>query len=404
MVNTEPFRPLKGIRVIEFGDGIASFAGRILADSGADVLKVEPPSGAASRRLGPFAGDDPHPEGSLQFWQYNASKNSMVADLQTPEGVEMARGFCEIADIVLDGLPKGALENIGLGTATLRTANTKLIYCTITPFGQLGPWADYKSCDLIQLAAGGVLSVCGYDPGDGPAHPVAPTGGQAMHLAGLSASMAILAALIDVQDSGEGQCIDVSAHDSIAVSLEMGVPFWLYHQREVIRHTARHAMPGPTPRWQHQCADGKYFLALPLYIDDARFAALVQWFESEGMAEDLIDEKYRLMSGRAPAMDHIIDVIGRFCAAHDSTTMFNESQARHLPWAPVNSPDEILADPHFSTHRGTFARVRSGSSLADARFAKMPFLVGHDDTIGFPPRLDDQGEWAKIRSEATENL
>ena len=401
MVNPENFRPLQGVRVIEFGDGLGSYAGRLLADSGAEVIKVEPPQGAASRSAGPFVGGAADPEQSLQFWHANASKQSIALDLHDPQDVATARALVASADVVLDGLAPGALQALGLGQAALRAAHSKLIVCAITPFGQDGPWANYTSSDLVQLAAGGLLSVCGYDGGDGPDTPVAPTGGQAAHIAGMTAMMAILAALIEVQASGEGQFIDVSAQASIAVSLEMGVPFWAYQQREVIRHTARHAMPAESPRWQHRCADGKYFLALPLYIDDARFAALVEWFDAEGLAEDLTDPSYQLMSGRAHRMGHIIEVIGRFCAKHDAATMFRESQARRLPWAPVNSPDEILADPHFSEARHTFADVADPATGQQYRFAKLPYLIGHADTTTMPPRLDQHG--ARLRGELQQN-
>jgi len=395
MVTATGFRPLRGVRVIEFDLGIAQFAGRILADAGAEVIKIEVAAGNTPRNFGPFLDNRQGKDRSLNFWYYNTSKQSVVLDLSSPEGLDAARELAAGATVIIDGMEVGQLDALGLRYEDLKVVNPRLVYCAVTAFGQDGPWRDYATSDLVQLAAGGLLSVCGYDEPDGPPYPVAPTGGQSRHIVGMTAAMAVIAALIARSDADEGQFIDVSAHDSIAVSLEMGVPFWFYQQREVVRHTARHAMPGPTPRWQHRCADGKYLLALPLYIDDTRFAALVDWFGSEGMAEDLTDEKYQTAGNRAGAMDHIIDVIGRFCAAHDSATMFHGSQARRLPWAPVNAPDEILADPHFTAHRHTFVEVRDSVSGEPHLFAQLPFLVGQGDAISRPPKLGEHTDLVK---------
>ncbi|WP_193312764.1 CoA transferase [Georgenia subflava] len=376
---------LDGLTVLELDSGgLAEFAGKLLADSGADVIKIEPPTGASSRRVGPFLGQDGDRESGLQFEHYNTSKRSVVLDLESEADRAALKALAAQADIVLDGLGAGVADRLGIGWQALQASNPGLIYCSITPFGVDGPWSGYAASDLTQLALGGVMASCGYDdlPDD---DPIAPIGGHAKHLVGMMATMATLAAAFEKGVSGNGQFIDVSAHESIATSTEMAVPFWIYQQRDVERHTARHAMPADTPRWQHLCADGKYLLALPLYIDDARFAALVEWFDAEGMAEDLGDEKYRHSDTRENEMFHVVDVIGRFCAQHDSDYMFREAQARRLPWAPVNSPDELLRDEHFTQQRDTFVEV--GSSRGTHRYAKPPFLVGNPAQLRPAPTL-----------------
>lgn len=377
--NTTPM--LNGITVLELDNSLAEFAGKLLADAGANVIKIEPPSGAPSRNVGPFNDGM-----SLHFGHYNTSKRSVVLDLTTDADVATLKRLAADSTVILDGLGPGVADRLGVGYRELQTVNPKLIYCSVTPFGLDGPWRALAATDLTQLALGGVMASCGYDDADEDT-PMAPTGGHSRHVVGMMAAMATLAAVVQQGAIGTGQFIDVSAHEALAVSTEMAVPFWAYQQRDVERHTARHAMPAQTPRWQHRCADGKYFLALPLYIDNDRFTALVDWFAAEGMEEDLADAKFRSRAAREEAMFHIVDVIGRFCARHDSDYMFREAQARRLPWAPVNSPDELLDDAHFSQARDSFVEVES--SVGTVKQAQLPYLIGHGQQLRAAPGLGE---------------
>jgi crotonobetainyl-CoA:carnitine CoA-transferase CaiB-like acyl-CoA transferase len=390
---------LTGITVLEFDNGLSEFAGKILADSGARVIRVEPPAGAPSRSVGPYVDDIPGLNSSLQFAFYNTSKESLIADMSQPTDIAMLKSLTLSADVVLDGMGAGKLEAAGLGYEQLRALNPGLVYCAVTPFGTSGPWSGFEHSDLTQLALGGVMEACGYDDPEQP--PVAPPGGQARHVAGMMAAIAIMAALFQRNATGEGQRVEISAHEAIAVSTEMAVPFWLYQGREVRRHTARHAMPHATPRWQHACADGKQFLALPLYLDDSRFKAMLEWFDSEGMAEDLKDDRYGTAAGREREMLHVVDVIGRFCARHDSDYMFRESQARGLPWAPVNAPDELRSDPHFSDARKAFAEIAAHDCWGGTRdYPQLPFLIGlNSATPATPPTFGEHSEEIRGRHE-----
>jgi crotonobetainyl-CoA:carnitine CoA-transferase CaiB-like acyl-CoA transferase len=337
---------LQGIRVLELDNGMTQYAGKMLADMGADVIKVEPLSGAPARRIGPFYHDDPDINQSLHFWHYNTSKRSITIDLSKSDGQDIFRRLAHKSDIILDGLGPQLMESYQLDYANLSTQIPSLIYCQVTPFGSDGPWASLKNSDLVHLALGGPMGACGYDDIlDAP--PIAPTGGQSAHITSTMAAVSILSALHYRELTGEGQFLDVAVHDAIAVSTEMHIPFWEHQHINVKRNTGRHAMPHHTPPWVHHCRDGKYLLALPLYMTDDRFSALVEWFDSRGMAEDLKDEKYRREEDRSPKMHHVTEVIGRFCAKHDSNYMFHEGQKRKLAWGPVNSPDELYSVPHL---------------------------------------------------------
>ena len=155
---------LAGLRVIELADERAEYAGLLLAGLGADVVKIEPPEGNATRRIGPFLDDRPSPERSLFFWNYNRSKKSVMLDLQELAAREHLLRLLGGADVLLD-VSCGALnEALGLDRALLAARFPQLVTARMTPFGDDGPWRDFKSSDLIHLALGGVMMNCGYDP------------------------------------------------------------------------------------------------------------------------------------------------------------------------------------------------------------------------------------------------
>src|SRR3954469_16400438 len=152
---------LAGLRVIEIADERAEYAGRLLAGLGAEGIKMEPPEGNATRRIGPFLDDQPGLERSLFFWNYNRNKKSIVLDLQSSEGRERMLRLLDGADILLDA-SCGALNTaLGLDRAALNTRFPQLVTARMTPFGDDGPWADFKGSDLIHLALGGVMMNCG---------------------------------------------------------------------------------------------------------------------------------------------------------------------------------------------------------------------------------------------------
>ena len=179
--------PLTGIRVIELADEQAEYCGLTLAGLGADVIKVEPPGGSPTRRIGPFYQDREDPERSLFFWQYNRGKRSIVLDLRQPDDRDRLRALVATADVLLESTPRGELDGYGLGASALMQQWPALIVARVSPFGDEGPWADFKGSDLVHLALGGVMMNCGYDPAPGGTYdlpPIAPQMWHAYHIAG----------------------------------------------------------------------------------------------------------------------------------------------------------------------------------------------------------------------------
>lgn len=348
---------LSGVRVLEVDNGLAQYAGKILADMGADVIKIEPPEGVPARQIPPFYHDQPGLNQSLHFWHYNTSKRSVVIDIFGEEGREAFEKLAGTADVILDGMGFNVMASCGLGYNDLRKKFPRLNYCYVTAFGSDGPWAAYQSSDIVNQALGGTMSLCGYGNEGLRTPPIAPAGGQAANLVSVIAVSGIVSALIHTQKSNEGQLIDVAAHDAINASTEFAAPYWEFQRVNVIRQSSRHAFPTVRPPVIHRCKDGKYFVCLNLYMDDKRYEELIEWFDSAGMADELRDEKFNSEAKRKQNQAEFVEIIGRFCAMHDSDYLFLEAQKRRMPWGPVNYPHELVHDPHIVEDRQFFQQV-----------------------------------------------
>ena len=299
---------LAGIRVIELADEQAEYCGLTLAGLGADVIKVEPPGGSPTRRIGPFYQDKADPEGSLFFWLYNRGKRSIVLDLKQEKDRTRLRELIAGADILLESMPKGELDGYGLSAATLKKEFPALIHARVTPFGEDGPWADFKASDLIHLALGGVMMNCGYDPapdGKYDLPPIAPQMWHAYHIAGEQLTMAIVAALLYRFRTGQGQQVSCAIHEAIAKSTEVDLMTWVMRRAPILRQTCRHARESvaPNPSIAHT-KDGRWVMAsLGNREDDPQ--RLVALMERHGMTAGFDPETAAVAKGGrfVPAFD-----------------------------------------------------------------------------------------------------
>lgn len=347
---------LNGIKVLELGDELTQYAGKVLSELGAEVIKIEPIGGVASRRIRPFYKDEQGINQSLYFWNYNFNKKSIELDITAPENKETIIELISSVDIVLDGYSPGELKKYGLDYNSLKDEFPEIIYCSITPFGQDGPWRDYKFSDLTHLALSGVMHATGYD--DVPnSPPIAPTGGQSLHLAGHFAMISILTALLHRDFYSEGQYIDVSVYESIVVSTEMSIPYWEYRKEPVIRQTGRHGLPHFSTPFNVKCKDGKYVICLMLYFTGDRWEKLVEWLDSHDMAFDLKDKRYLNNAYRAEKKLHIFEIIEKFCAQFDSNYIVETAQSLQFPWALIRAPEDMLEDLHLFEDRQAFTKV-----------------------------------------------
>ena len=350
--------PFTGLRVLELADEKGQWCGKLIADLGAEVIKIEPPGGEATRTVGPFYQDIPNRERSLSFWHYNTSKRGITLSLETEDGRRLFRRMAEKADVILETFRPGYLPSLGLGYEELKKENPGLIMCSLTSFGQTGPWKDYRTSDLLHLAAGGQMASCGYDEDDVPnAPPIAGGGGQAWHMGGEYAYIAIAAALVNRTVTGRGQYIDVSIHESCALTTEGAVTTYIYQKQVVRRQTGRHASPTPTDRTQLLCKDGKYVNTIILYrLNPDRLRVLAEWMNGYGLAGDLLDEKYRDPATVTENKPHINELLVNFFSLITQNEAYHGVQQRDFAMGPVRSPDEVMEDPHLQD-RGFWAEV-----------------------------------------------
>ena len=202
---------LEGVRVLDLADESAVFATRILADLGADVIRVEPPDGGSVRNMEPFLDDEPGTERSLYHLYHNANKRSVTLDVSTVDGAAVLRRLAATADVVVETAAPGAMGALGLGYEDLKTVNSGIVYVSVTPFGQQGPWSGRLANDLVATAASGLLHVTG-DP-DGP--PVQGAADPAYKVASLAAAAGAMIALTGREASADrtGAHLDISIQE-----------------------------------------------------------------------------------------------------------------------------------------------------------------------------------------------
>ena len=358
--NTSKRGALTGIRVIELADEQAEYCGLTLAGLGADVIKVEPPGGNSTRRLGPFYQDQEGPERSLFFWQYNRGKRSVVLDLRQRDDRERFRSLVATADILLESTPRGELDAAGLGIQGLMKEFPTLIVARTSPFGDDGPWVGFKGSDLVHLALGGVMMNCGYDPapdGKYDLPPIAPQMWHAYHVAGEQLSVAIIAALLYRWRTGKGQYLSCAVHEAVAKSTEVDLMTWVMRRALVQRQTCRHAREGVTPHPSIvHTKDGRWVMA-NLGTRPGDTAQLVGLMEKYGMEAGIDPDKAtvptsgRFVPGTGPSTqkrDHAMEAVQRFVRAFTYENVpWREAQEAGMLWAPLRKPHESATDPHW---------------------------------------------------------
>lgn len=350
--------PLSGVRVVELASAHAAYAGKLLADYGADVTVVEPPGGHESRWFEPFAGDVVDSERSLWWWHYNTSKRSVVVDLDDPAGAASFGDLVADADIVLEGEAPGALAARGLDYGDLRTPS--LIWVAVTPYGRTGPRSDYAFTDLTVLADGGVVWMCGYDDHSLP--PVRGGGNQGFHTASLFAANAALTALLHRMAGGPGQFIDVNMHACANVTTETGTYEYLVAGETVQRMTGRHANVYPTTPSIAEAGDGRLVHTGVPPRAAREFENLLGWLADLGLTDEFA-ETFFLEMGRERGGVRLDEITTdpeaaaifnagrealRFIASRvDSYDFFIDAQNHGMAAGILYAPEEVLSDPHF---------------------------------------------------------
>jgi len=367
--------PLTGVRVVDFTDGAAGFAGRFLADLGADVVLVEPPAGAASRRAQPRY--DGH---GLQFATAHANKRGVVVDISSAEGRERLLGLTDSADIFLESCPPGCLAGLGIGRRTMRERNPRLVVVSVTNFGQTGPYRDYKASEAVFTALSSMLTRSGA-PGR---EPLLPPGELATQTAAIDIAYAALLAYLKSARSGSGDYLDCSLFDLVAQDLDPGFGM---AGTATMGQPLYTAAPGrPDVRMMYPivpCADGH----VRMFIASAKqWRALFNWL---GEPEELADPALEHLFGRFMNWAKIRPAIVDLFADKSRDEIVSHGSHLGIAVAPLNTAHEILTSDHVRERRAFV-----DDEIAPGLRAAIPngYLEFDGDRAGFRHRAPELGE------------
>jgi benzylsuccinate CoA-transferase BbsE subunit len=344
VTNDQSENCLSGIRVLDLAQGGAQICGKMFADLGADVIKVEPLGGDRSGRIAPFYKDVPDPEKSLFWFAYNTNKRSVTLDIETADGKDIFKRLAKTADFVIESFDPGYLDNLGLGYAELTKVNPKIILTSITPFGQSGPKAHYKGSDLAVWASSGGL----YATGDPDRPPVWTSFPQAYIHAGVEACAGSLVAHWYRIQTGEGQHVDVSLQDTFIISTDE-VHLLSY---EMLGHVYRRRGnrkgigEGPGGRQLYKCKDGYVAFMLLVLVGTPNTGGLVNWMAEEGMAPDwLINydwvHNYDMSNITAEEVDRVEEVFAKFFMTKTKAELLEQAIKRNIQLVPVSTAEDV---------------------------------------------------------------
>lgn len=354
--------PLEGVRVVELSHEHAAWAGKLLADLGADVVVVEPPGGSPQRSAGPFLADEPGPERSLSWWHYNTGKHGVVADLERDR--DKVAALVGDSDVLLEAEPPGRLARLGMGWDALSPRHPRLIMVSVTPFGQESARSAEPVTELTLMAEGGPVWSCGYDDHDLP--PVRGGGNQGLHMACHWAVMGLLVALMERERSGRGQHVDVSMSAANNVTTEMASYGWLAAEEEMRRQTGRHAAPRPTARTQVRCRDGRYVTTGVPPRDPQTFARVVDLLDRRGLRDEFPLTALLEMGAEREQLSYADittdPLVGEMLAAGrevlsflaerlDAYDFFSETQRIGVATGVIYTPGEAMRDPNALARR-----------------------------------------------------
>ncbi len=356
---------LSPYRAIDLADDRGIFCGRVLADLGAEVIKVEPPAGDPARRIGPFLHDEPGIENSL-FWQlYAANKKSAALDIEAMAGRDALLRLAAGADFLIESFRPGYLDSLGLGYDDLARVNPRLIYVSITPFGQTGPYRDFLAVDLVGAALSGFAYLTG-DPDRPPLRVCVP---QFWTLGGAAGAAGAMTAHAHRAHTGRGQRVDVACVQALTRTLSHAPQFW--DMNGVVLERSGPFRPigrGRALRVNFECADGYVNYIQPGGATGGRaMAALSAWMDEEGEGHPLLRDTDFGAYGFGQLPDEVLDAMSvtleAFFKSRAKRHLSEQAIARRVLLFPVNDPADVCAYPQLAA-RGFFRETEASGGGA----------------------------------------
>jgi crotonobetainyl-CoA:carnitine CoA-transferase CaiB-like acyl-CoA transferase len=341
-------RALADVKIVELGELVgAPYASKLMADMGAEVIKIERPgAGDPARTRGPFPKDEPHPEKSGLFLYLNTNKLGVTLDIATAEGFEIFEKLIAGADILIHNVIPPEMDRVGLTYDRLRKINPKLIMTSITPWGLEGPYRNWRAEDLTIWAAGGVCVLNGGGPEYPDLPPLKTFGLQSGYQGGIHSAVATIGALFARLRDGEGQHIDAPMQEAIASQLEMTLEYWPYAKMLATRLGQKPIQPVET----FLCKDGYIYICCIEERQWQNFVHLMgdpEWAGEEIFADRLV---------RAANWDALKIFLAEYISQQTVLDLYKKAQARRIPFAPVSTMGALLSNEHLNA-RGFFVEI-----------------------------------------------
>ena len=379
-------KPLAGVRVLDLSRVLAGpWATQLLADLGADVIKVERPGeGDDTRHWGPPWHEHDGKKVAAYFLAANRGKRSVAIDFATEEGAALVRRMAADADVVVENFRVGGLKKFGLDAESLRTAHPRLIYASITGFGQDGPYAGRAGYDYIIQGMGGLMSLTGLPDGEPGGGPMKVGVAVADLFTGMYTANAIVAALYRRERTGEGATIDMALFDTQLAMLANQASNALVSGVDPKRLGAGH--PNIVPYQPFKAEDQSIIIAVGNDRQFAKLAAILghpEWAEGQDFATN---------AARVAARDRLVPMIVKIIATRSAADWLAELEKAGIPAGPINMISQALADPQ-AVHRGAKISA-SGGVLGDVAMVGSPIRIDGEraDASLPPPALGEHGD------------
>ena len=367
--------PLKGIRILDFTIMLAGpFATMMLGDCGAEVIKIERPgTGDNTRAIGPFSSKDPDQRAGGVFLSIGRNKKSITIDLKRPKGIEIVKELVKKSDVVLENFRPGVMDRLGLGYSELSRVNPRIVYTSISGFGQTGPYRERPSFDLIAQAMGGVMAMTG--PKGGAPCKVGPGIGDIW--AASIAAYATMVALHSSNITGQGQHVDCAMYDSMIYMIERAV--MMYSLAGIVSGRDGNAHPLYAPYDCFETKDGKHVVVAGHW--ENQWQNLCRAMNRQDLLED---PRFRTMWDRAQNYEHLRSIIETWIAARNREEIISMLIDYDVPVGPVNTVEDIFNCP----------QVNAREMLSEIHHP----IVGQMKIVGVPIQFSETP--ARVRSAA----
>jgi benzylsuccinate CoA-transferase BbsE subunit len=370
-------KALEGVRVLDLTNEMGVYAAKLFADMGAEVIRVELPTTESLRHMTPFINDNQSLESSIAYQFFNTNKKSISLDITQIKGREVFLKLLETSHILIETNAPGFMAELGLGYEELKERYPHLVYTSITAFGQSGPYKDYSYSPLVGLAMGGLLYLGGYPDSE----PIAACADQAHFAAALYGAVGTMLALLHAEWTGEGQYVDVSMQEAVAMALENSAQ---YYEMEGIIRKRQGVSNFEAGMGLYPCQDG-YIYMIASGLGERSWDALTQWMKESWTSEGFVleekcwqDPAYRKTE---EAKQRFTEEFIKFSKTLTKAELYEEGQRRRIPICPVNTPEDISNSPQLQSREffQTLYHERLGTDIvlpgAPYRLSETPWEI-----------------------------